>query len=285
LFRPATADRLPVARPDLWEEGNGKEAKLGLWLVGRGEEKGVGRVGFKRQYRGLIDEYLGMSKRIEAITKHWTTTAQYHGGANAKTFRTNLRRAATAAETCAKLFAAFEGQDRADRFEDIDALRKAARLMESLADDFEVAQRKADRIQKDAEKKRAAQAEANRQAAIKELFGTDPVKEEVYRLAEDLVYFDRAGADEYARSKGCKRGLLGGSFRVSELTWFIQKDQFAQVLSIVADNRIETRWPGRAHEDGYGDRWFHCGWDDFLTWRSVRQQVRNVVEQARELGE
>lgn len=150
-----------------------------------------------------------MSKRLDAIVKQWATSAKYYGGKDAKKYRGNLKRAATAARDTATLFDGYPYAERAELMDDIELLRKAAKLLDELADDFEVAQRKADKIQKDAIQAREKKDEAERQAAILELFGATPDPDTVYALALDLVYFDTRGSDESRR----QRGVSGGCWR------------------------------------------------------------------------
>lgn len=226
-----------------------------------------------------------MKTRLEAIVAHWASVAQYYGGAAAKRFRTNLKRASTAACETADLFARFEGDDRQLVAEDIETLRKASRLLHQLAEDFEVAQRKADRIRADKE----AEAEAKQRAAVKaamiELFGTDKpsqtqpadpsVEHFVLSMARDLAYFDNAGVVEYAKSKGCDRGLFSNTYGISQLPWMVNRGQIDECARLIAENQVSA--PARGHagtRDSHGERWYHAGWEDFLAWRKVRQQVR-----------
>ncbi len=229
-----------------------------------------------------------MKTRLDAITAHWANLAQYYGGANAKRYRTNLKRAATAAHNTADLFARFEGEGRKIVIDDIETLRKAALLLTKLADEFEVAQRKADRIKADAVAHAKAQHEAEIHKALIELFGTIPndtdncVQGEhpVLIMGKDLAYFDRAGVDEFAKSKGCDRGLLSCSSNIGNLHWHAERGHVKDVARIIAENRISSRYPGRAHADGNNQRYYHAGWDDFIAWRSIRMQVRAACQPA-----
>lgn len=159
-------------------------------------------------------------------------------------------------------------------------LRNAAKLLDDLADDFEVAQRKADKAQKDEQVAREKKAEAERQAAIVELFGVNPDPEIVYSLAVDLVYFDGRGADEFAKTKGCARGLLSGSYDISGLSYAYRNKDLKTTLRLLADNRQGSRWPGNRHQTRENEPWWHAGWNDFLEWRKVRQTVRNICTPA-----
>lgn len=219
-----------------------------------------------------------MSKRLDAIVRQWAGSAKFYGGKDAKKYRGNLKRAATAARDTATLFDGYPYPERTELAEDIELLRKAAKLLDELADDFEVAQRKADKIQKDAILAREKKDEAERQAAIMELFGATPDPETVYAMALDLAYFDGRGSDEFARTKGCERGLLAGNFDISGLSYAARNKDLKGTLKRLADNRIASQWPGRLHVTSSGERWWHAGWDDFLAWRKVREQVRNVCQ-------
>lgn len=222
-----------------------------------------------------------MTKRIDAITKHWAAGAKWRGGEDAKKFRGNLKRAATAAQNCADLFHAFDGEDRLDRAEDIKILLQAATLMAQLADDFEVAQRKADRVKKDEEKKRAAEREAALKAAALTLFGTNPDPEAVLALGADLLYFDGPGADEFARSKGYDRGLFAGTYGISDLRFAVQRKDAKACARLIADNYTTIPAKGYPHTVARdNERWWHAGWPDFIEWRKVREQVRNVCTPA-----
>lgn len=108
--------------------------------------------------------------------------------------------------------------------------------------------------------------------------GAAPDPETVFALALDLVYFDTRGSDEFAKTKGCERGLLAGSYDISGLSYAARKKDLKGTLKRLADNRIASQWPGRLHVTGSGERWWHAGWDDFLAWRKVREQVRNVCQ-------
>lgn len=211
-----------------------------------------------------------MTKRIDAIVKSWQTGAKYRGGEDAKRFRGNLKRASTAASECARLFDGFEGQDRIDRADDIETLRKAAKLLEALADDFEVAQRKTDKIKKDAEREAQDNRAKEVAGAIKELFGDSPDPDAVFAMASDLVYFDGAGSYEFGRTKGCQRGLLSGSWNIGELRYAVSRKDLKTALKLIAENRLESRWPGRAGGDIHKETYWHAGWDDFLLWRKNR---------------
>lgn len=217
-----------------------------------------------------------MKTRLEAITAHWEGLAKYYGGTNAKRFRTNLKRAATAASETANLFAGFEGEGRRLVDNDIETLRKAASLLSQLADDFEVAQRKADRAKATSDAQIKAKHQAQIAQVIKELFGDMPINKAipmpsdnpVIAMAKDLAYFDRAGVDELAKSKGCDRGLLSNSYDTSHLNWCAERGQVQEAARIIAENRLSSCYPGRAYVDELrGTRWYHAGWDDFIAWR------------------
>lgn len=229
-----------------------------------------------------------MKTRLDAITAHWSNLAQYYGGANAKRYRTNLKRAATAARDTAELFARFEGEGRRIVMDDIETLRKAALLLTTLADEFEVAQRKADRIKAEAEDQAKAKHEAEIDNALIELFGSVPKdnanclqgEHPVLVMGKDLAYFDRAGVDEFAKSKGCERGLLSNSCDIGNLHWHAERGHVKEVARIIAENRISSRWPGRAYTDAHNTRYYHAGWDDFIAWRNIRIQVRAACQPA-----
>lgn len=227
-----------------------------------------------------------MKTRLEAIVAHWASVARFWGGTDAKRYRGNLKRASTAASDTAKLFSSFEGEGRRLVAEDVETLRKAATLLAQLADDFEVAQRKADRIKADAEAKaKAEHAEQVRQVLV-ELFGVVPKDETVpadadhpvLSMARDLALFDRAGADEVAKGKGCERGLLQGSSNIGNLKWHADRGHVGECAKIIAENRIDGAYPGRGHVDRYDVRWYHACWKDFMEWRKVRLQVRAACQ-------
>lgn len=224
---------------------------------------------------------MAMKTRLEAISAHWATMAQYYGGANAKRYRTNLKRASTAARETADLFARFEGEGRHLVADDIETLRKAANLLHALSEEFEVAQKKADRVKAN----KIAEAEAKRKAEVSavlvELFGSatpwKTVPEEVLSMGLDLALFDRAGVDEMAKEKGCSKGLLSGSFNIGTIKWDADRGKAEPVAMLLAENRLDTRYPGKKHYNTHHELWYHAGWDDFIAWRKIRQQVRALA--------
>ena len=156
-------------------------------------------------------------KRLPAIMAHWSQVAQYYGGASAKRYRSNLKRAATAARDTANLFDGFDLDARRVLQGDIELLRKAAELLSQLSDEFAAAQKQGDRIQEEARKSREAEDSRRIHAKIVELFGAEPDPEEVYGMAIDLADFCSTGVSDFALLKGCDRGLLSGEFRANEL--------------------------------------------------------------------
>ncbi|RIX44660.1 MAG: hypothetical protein D3M94_14325 [Rhodocyclales bacterium GT-UBC] len=231
-----------------------------------------------------------MKTRLEAIIAHWASLAQFYGGTNAKRYRTNLKRASTAARETAQLFSRFEGESRQLVDEDIETLHKASRLLGQLAEDFEVAQRRADHIKADKE----AEAESKRQLKIRavmmDLFGTDKpsmiqatdqsVEHIVFSMARDLAYFDRAGVDEYAKLKGCDRGLISDVYNARLLSFNADRGLIDECAQQIAESRLlsDTRGYAAANRDNCGQRWYFAGWDDFLDWRKIRGQVRAVCQ-------
>lgn len=211
--------------------------------------------------------------RLQAIIAHWSHVAQYYGGAAAKRYRTNLKRAATAASNTANLFDGFDNESRRALQGDIEILRKAAVLLSQLSDEFAAAQTQGDRIQEEARRKREVEEAQKIDTKVSELFGPSPDPEQVYGMAIDLSEFCSTGVNQFAQLKGCDRGLLSGEFRANELKYEAQQKRLASCMEIIATNAIESRYPGRQHNDLRDIRWYHASWNDFLEWRQNRNTM------------
>lgn len=227
------------------------------------------------------------NSRLDAIVRHWANLAQYYGGANAKRYRGNLKRASTAARETADLFSRMDNfEDRQLLAKDIATLRDAAQLLAALADDFEVAQRKADKIKTDRERQRAAEYEARIKTVEQELFGhlkaaiaaktltASEAADQILAMARDLVEFDKIGAEQYGHGKGCSRGLVGNAHRIYDLEYAVKQGDTTKAARILAENRDAMYAKGRASTDRHDTRWYHAGWEDFIAWRQLRQTVK-----------
>lgn len=262
----------------------GEFVRVGAWLAS--SRWPIGGLSGSRSTPPTTEQRPQMKTRLDAIMNHWSHVAAIYGGADAKRFRTNLKRASKASSETADLFARFEGDGHLLVADDVETLRKAARLLATLADDFEVAQRKSDRLKRDAEALSKSQHEAEIQRVILDLFGKNlcsdahPVQGDhpVLAMAKDLAYFDRAGVDELAARLRCDRGLISGGVNIGMLQWYADRGQVEPAARILAENRIGMRYPGRAHTDAHNIRWYHASWDDFISWRSIHLQVRAVCQ-------
>lgn len=208
-----------------------------------------------------------MSKRLDAIVQQWSHSAKWDGGTAAKRYRVNLRKAGTAAAETARLFEGFEFENRKLLAGDIELLKKAAVLLNGLGADFEAAQKMCDRIQSDATKKRDAERAEQVKATILELFGPAPDPQTVLSMGADLDQFDQTGVDEFAKRKGCERGLIstvGASS--SGIRFEVSRGNVAQVAKKIAEMKLDCQVRG-SRSQGTDRSYWHAGWEDFIEWR------------------
>jgi hypothetical protein len=186
----------------------------------------------------------------------------YQGEENAKRFRTNAAKAATAAREILSL--AQRGGTVPQVEEDF--LRQAAQFFEHLNGIFHNAQAGAKRAAAKAEAERKAKHEARIKELVTATFGTAPAAADVLALGESLLRFDK-DASEWLK----KRFKVGKAYvaldREYELRGAVRNGDAAKVAREVAANRLEIGERGRRWVDG-DETGYAAGWADFEEYRT-----------------
>lgn len=209
--------------------------------------------------------------RIEDLVRRWSRLSGIFGGEAAKRFRTEARRSATGIRGLADTLSD-PGLNKDIWQDDIATIRAAANLLDRLGGEFEVAQRKCEKIRKD----ETARYEAERNQKIAEarqsIFGTSRDSQEVMSLASDALAFVNACPAWAKERHGTDSGYwpLDDDWRLGDA---IRQGKVDVAANILSKNYL-VNWTGTSriygkvanHDDGTTD-WF-AHWDDFIEWRS-----------------
>lgn len=189
----------------------------------------------------------------------------FGGEDNAKRFRTNAAKAATAARDVLALLQSDYSVTPIPETERA-FLQQVAWFFDSLNGSFEVAQRKAKSLAAKAEREAKEKFEAQIKACILEMFGSTPDPAAVLAMAQDCLEFDKV-AD----------GLLKAQFRVDRAYFFlhheynikaaIRENNVPKMTRTLAETRLDIGDRGRRWMDGEESR-YTAGWNDFVEYRT-----------------
>ena len=186
----------------------------------------------------------------------------YQGEDNAKRFRTNAAKAATAAREILSL--AQRGGTLPQVEEDF--LRQAAQFFDHLNGIFHNVQAGAKR----AAAKADAEHKAKHEAAIKEMvlktFGPSPTLAEVLAIGESLLAFDKEANAWLVKKYGVIKGYVYIP-RDYELKNAIKQSDLSRMAREIAETRLEIGERGRRWVDGEQTGWA-AGWQDFEEYRT-----------------
>jgi hypothetical protein len=186
----------------------------------------------------------------------------YQGEENAKRFRTNAAKAATAAR---EILSLAQRGGTVPKVEE-DFLRQAAAFFEHLNGIFHNAQAGAKRAAAKAEAERAAKHEAELRELVTKTFGPAPDPEKVLEIGRSLLAFDKAANDWLMRRFGVDKGYVS-VYREYELKDAVRRGDVAKVARVVAENRLEIGERGRRWVDGELTG-YAAGWAEFEQYRT-----------------
>ncbi len=189
--------------------------------------------------------------------------AGYQGEENAKRFRTNAAKAATAAREILSL--AQRGGTVPQVEEDF--LRQAAQFFEHLNGIFHNAQAGAKRAAAKAEAERKAKHEAKIKELVALTFGASPVAADVLAMGEALLRFDNE-AGEWLGNRFKVEKAYVAVYRDYELKSAVRNMDVAKVAREIAENRLEIGERGRRWQDG-DESGYAAGWADFEAYRTI----------------
>lgn len=199
------------------------------------------------------------SNLFPMLKEHFTG---YKGEENAKRFRTNAAKAATAAR---EILALSQRGGTVPQAEE-DFLRQAAQFFEHLKGIFHNAQAGAKRAAARAEEERKAKHEDKIRELIVETFGTAQVAADVLAMGEALLQFDK-DAEKWLCSRFKVERAHANIFRKHELQSAIRNGDFAKVAREVAQIRQEIGECGRSWQND-DETTYSAGWADFQAFRT-----------------
>lgn len=186
----------------------------------------------------------------------------YQGEENAKRFRTNAAKAATAAREILSL--AQRGGTVPEIEEEF--LRQAAQFFEHLNGIFHNAQAGAKRAAAKAEAERKAKHEAKIKELVALTFGTSPVAADVLAVGEALLRFDKDAGEWLGKRYKVGKAYVA-IYRDYQLKSALRNGDAAKVAREIAENRLEIGERGRRWQDG-DESGYAAGWADFETYRT-----------------
>lgn len=188
--------------------------------------------------------------------------AGFQGEDNAKRFRTNAAKAATAAREILSL--AQRGGTVPQVEEDF--LRQTAQFFEHLNGIFHNAQVGAKRAAAKAETERKAKHEAKIKELVALTFGAAPVAEDVLAMGEALLRFDKEANDWLIKRFRVDKGYVA-LCRDYQLRNAIRNRDSVAAAREIAENRLEIGERGRPWRDGETSG-FAAGWAEFEKYRT-----------------
>lgn len=186
----------------------------------------------------------------------------YQGEDNAKRFRTNAAKAATAAREIHSL--AQRGGTVPQVEEDF--LRQTAQFFEHLNGIFQNAQADAKRAAAKAEVERKAKHETRIKELVALTFGASPVAADVLAVGEALLRFDKEASEWLSKRFKVEKAYVA-TYREYELRGAVRSRDVAKVAREVAENRLEIGERGRRWQNG-GETGYAAGWADFEAYRT-----------------
>jgi hypothetical protein len=207
--------------------------------------------------------------------------AEYFSGAwrsadEAKRMRTRSRAAASACKEVLAITKSFSAADQALVADDLTALNRAFEILDQMGSVFEVAQRRSKAAEAKREADRKTDEESRITALVVEMFGESLDANRVASFAYDLSEFERQIDDFVLANRRAPRGLIdinGNSGAIRDLAGQSKTKDTKDLARLVA-----KAWSGisnKGHPYSGSDKtitWF-AGKDDFLLWRSWRDQV------------
>lgn len=186
----------------------------------------------------------------------------YQGEENAKRFRTNAAKAATAAREILSL--AQRGGTVPQVEEDF--LRQAAQFFEHLNGIFHNAQAGAKRAAAKAEAERKAKHEAKIKELVTLTFGASPVAADVLAMGEALLRFDKEAGEWLGKRFKVAKAYVA-VYRDYELKSAVRNGDVAKIAREIAENRLEIGERGRRWQNG-DESGYAAGWADFEIYRT-----------------
>lgn len=186
----------------------------------------------------------------------------YKGEENAKRFRTNAAKAATAAREILTLAQRGGTVPQAEE----EFLRQAAQFFEHLNGIFHNAQAGAKRAAAKAEADRKAKHEAKIKELVAQTFGTEPVAADVLAMGGALLQFDKDAGEWLGKRFKVEKAYVT-LYREYELRSAVRSKDVANVAREVAENRLEIGEWGRRWQNG-DETGYAAGWADFQAYRT-----------------
>lgn len=186
----------------------------------------------------------------------------YKGEENAKRFRTNAARAASAAREILALSMRGGVVPQAEE----EFLRQAAQFFEHLNGIFHNAQAGAKRAAAKAEAERKAKHEAKIKELIDKTFGTAPVAADVQATGEALLQFEKDAGDWLRKRFKVEKAYVH-LCREYELRSAVRSGATAKIAREIAENRHEIGECGRRWQNGE-EAGYSAGWVDFQAYRT-----------------
>lgn len=181
----------------------------------------------------------------------------FRGEENAKRFRTNAAKAASAAREILSL----AQRGGTVPWVEEDFLRQTAQFFEHLNGIFHNAQAGAKRAAANAEAERKAKHEAKINELVVLTFGKSPAAAEVLAMGEALLKFDKEANDWLTKRYKVMKAYVS-IYRDYQLKSALQTADIAKVAREVAENRLEIGERGRRWVDGE-ESGYVAGWADF----------------------
>lgn len=186
----------------------------------------------------------------------------FQGEENAKRFRTNAAKAASAAR---EIISLVQHGGTVPRVEE-DFLRQAAQFFEHLSGIFHNAQTVAKRAAANAEAERKAKHEAKIKELVVLTFGESPTVAEVLAMGEALLNFDKEAKDWLTKRYKVAKAYVS-IYRDYQLKSALRTGDTAKVAREIAENRLEIGERGRRWVDGE-EAGYVAGWADFEQYRT-----------------
>lgn len=185
----------------------------------------------------------------------------FQGEENAKRFRMNAAKAASAAR---EILSLAQRGGTVPRVEE-NFLRQAAQFFEHLNGIFHNAQAGAKRAAAKVEAERKAKHEAKIKELVVLMFGESPAAAEVLAMGEALLKFDKE-ANEWLTKRYKVAKAYVSIYRDYQLKSALRIGDTANVAREVAENRLEIGEFGRRWLDGE-ESGYVAGWADFEQYR------------------
>lgn len=193
----------------------------------------------------------------------------YKGEEEAKRFRVNAAKAATAAREVLKLVTSQYSTTPVPETER-EFLSQAARFFDELNGVFHNAQLGAKHAKEKAEKAANEKRAAEVKAMKLEIFGAQHTAADVLAMAADMMKFDREAGDWLAK----KYRVTSGYFFVDrsyDLRRAVEDGNAMTAANILAEVRIEYGDKGR-HWNNDGETCYRACWNDFMEYRTNAKQ-------------